>query len=111
VYVVWTEVNLEGCCTNGETDVFLAKSDDSGRTFSAPVKLSESVGVLAINPQIQVAADGHTIHVVWSDNNMLQIGTGNQIFFTRSTDGGTSFSPPIKVSNDIDRSLAACISF
>jgi len=110
VYVVWTAVNLQGCCTNGEADVFLATSDDSGRMFSAPVNLSESVGVEALNPQIQVAADGLTIHVVWSDNNMLQTGTGNQIFFTQSTDAGTSFSPPIKVSSDIDSSLTPHIA-
>jgi hypothetical protein len=106
VYVVWTELNLEGCCTNGDGDVFLAKSDDSGQTFSRPMNLSEAVGAAAQTPRIQAAADEHTVYVVWSDNNARQSGTGSQIFFTRSTDGGASFSPPINLSNGIDSSLS-----
>ena len=47
---------------NGEGDAFLAKSDDSGRTFSRPVILSEAVGAAAADAQIHVGADAHTVY-------------------------------------------------
>src|SRR5207248_2916394 len=78
----------------GSADVFFSQSRDGGITFSAPLKLN--VAPLDTGgPRIAVAADD-TTYVVWADDlNHPQCN----IFFTKSTDSGASFSVPSNVPN------------
>ena len=80
--------------TPGYYAVFFSRSTDGGATFSTPQNLSnDPAGSSA--PQIAVDSSGN-INVVWQDNP-----PGNyQIFFTRSSDGGATFSAPMNISND-----------
>src|SRR6266705_3467719 len=80
--------------TPGYYSVFFSRSTDGGATFSTPQNLSnDPAGSSA--PQIAVDSSGN-INVVWQDNP-----PGNyQIFFTRSSDGGATFSAPMNISND-----------
>ena len=83
VYVVWEDD------TPGINDIFFARSTDGGLTFSEPPQnISESTGV-SFNPHI--SSDGDNVYVVWQDNTP---GGGADIFFSRSTDGGLTFSEP-----------------
>lgn len=72
----------------GNSSVFFSRSSDGGATFSAPVNLSNNPGGSALFPQIAVDSSGN-IYVVWFDSN----SGSPSIFFRRSTDDGTTFSP------------------
>src|SRR6266446_2115908 len=82
-------------------DTFFARSGDGGATFSTPPpKISNDLGSSS-NARLALDANGN-INVAWEDN------TGNRdIFFTRSTGSGTSFSTIVNLSNDSGLSLAA----
>ena len=78
--VVWLD------STSRTYDVFFARSTDGGKTFSAPLNLSNDNADNA-EPQIAVDANGK-IHVVW-ENDSITFG----VFYTQSSDGGATFSP------------------
>jgi predicted secreted protein with PEFG-CTERM motif len=86
IYITWENNGL------GNFDVFVAKSADSGNTFSAPVNVSK-------NPKPsgapQIVASGNVVYVVWMDNT-----PGNyDIFVAKSTDNASTFETPVNVSN------------
>jgi hypothetical protein len=62
-----------------------------GQTFSTPVQVSTHAG--AHSPVLHVDRSG-AIDVTWFENNA-------DIYFSRSTDGGTDFLPPVRVSRQI----------
>ena len=71
--------------------LLFTRSTDHGTNFSAPLVISGDDG---FDPQIAVDGAGK-INVVWSGSS----SSGNdQVFFSRSTDGGLSFSQPINLS-------------
>ena len=88
IYAVW-----EDDAANNNNILF-SRSTDGGATFSTPRNLSNTSG-FPFNPRISVDSLNN-IHVVWEDNT-----PGNlDIFYSHSTDGGTTFSTPLNVSND-----------
>lgn len=114
VYVTWTLFAADGTAY-----IYEAHSADYGQTFSAPVLVSgtsglcdNTFGVPTPNgtcnenqdSQPFTAPDG-TLYVVYSNfNNAVSGGENrNQIMMARSTDGGASFSAPVRVGffNDL----------
>jgi len=91
IYVVWVDN------TPGHFDVFFSRSTDRGATFSAAQNISNNPGGTS-GPQIAVDSSGN-IDVVWSGNT-----PNADIFFSRSTDGGASFSAPQNISNNAGNS-------
>src|SRR6266404_8440454 len=88
IYVVWEDDS------NTNSNILFSRSTDGGVTFSAPKSLSDTSG-FSFNPRIAVDTHG-AINVVWEDDS-----PGNlDVFFSRSTDGGTTFSAPIDLSAD-----------
>lgn len=88
VYAIWEENS------NGINRIIFTKSIDQGNTFSKPTNLTSSIGVDSETPNI--AAFGNNVFVTWADNSL-----GNfNIFFIKSTDGGSTFSKPLNLSND-----------
>jgi hypothetical protein len=90
VYVVWEE----------EGDIMFSASHDGGDTWSEKLNLSNNAGV-SREPRVATPSDGQSVHVAWQDNT-----PGNdEIFYSRSTDGGETFNggspvgPPINLSN------------
>jgi len=87
VYVAWTGVDEATQMPNG---VLFAKSTDEGATFPEPDTLS-ATGAF---PQVAVYND----HVYVFYLNIM--GEGEFGFFlTRSVDGGTTFQPPVEVTD------------
>jgi hypothetical protein len=101
VYLVWGEQigdNLE---------LFLAKSNDDGITFSKPVVLSQKIGNSSVP---QIVTNGKNLFVVWDYSNESIISNERYnnstmidspvsgFFFTKSFDGGNTFSNPINLS-------------
>jgi hypothetical protein len=88
ISVVWEDD------TANNSNILFSRSTDGGGTWSTPRNLSNSTGY-SFNPRIAVDSNGG-INVVWVDDT-----PGNQdVFFSRSANGGASFSTPQNLSND-----------
>lgn len=95
LYVLWQEIVFSGGSHGGE--MMLARSSDGGRSFAPPLNLSRSPagdgkgrltddrwdnGSYAI-----LAGPGGVVHVAWTAYE-------GPLWYSRSTDGGASFSAP-----------------
>ena len=94
VFVVWAD-NTAPASNNSNydnQDIFFTKSADGGNSFGKIINLSNNSG----NSNIpQISAVGANVYVVWLDDF-----SGNQdMFFTKSTDGGNSFGKIINLSS------------
>ncbi|MGC1708428.1 MAG: sialidase family protein [Nitrosotalea sp.] len=87
VYLTWYDAVL--------SDAMFAVSTDGGMTFSAPQDISNDASVLD-NPQLAVV--GSNIYIIWTDNS----NGNNQIFFSTSSNGGSTFSTPGPLSGNTD---------
>ena len=74
--------------------VYVWRTDDGGRSFSAPVTLVE--GVYSDHPWVAAgqgqAPAGHNVYVAWGSG-----ASHTALDFTRSTNGGQSFEPPRRI--------------
>lgn len=82
---------------SGNPDVYLSRSLDGGSTFGPNKRVDDSVGSSAqIEPAATVTAKG-VVLVTWQDNRR---GTfENDIYLTKSYDGGTTFTKNVKVDD------------
>jgi hypothetical protein len=113
VYVTWTTFTADGTAY-----IFVSHSADYAETWSAPVLVSRgsplctrdfgaptTLGSCNANQFSQpfTAPDG-TLYVTWANYNNTPVGADNhnQILLARSTDGGASFSDPVKVTDFYD---------
>jgi BNR repeat-like domain len=99
VFVLWQEIIFSGGSHGG--DILFARSEDGGRTFSAPVNLSSSIagdGKGRINKDywhngsldLALGADG-TLYVAWTEYE-------GALWVRRSRDGGRTFSGRLRIS-------------
>jgi hypothetical protein len=92
VYVIWLDD------IPGSRDVFLRRSTDGGNTFDSKI-INLSMNNLqggggAFN--LKITARANNVYVVWEntpENN-------GQIFFSKSIDGGNTFSNPVNLGNN-----------
>jgi predicted secreted protein with PEFG-CTERM motif len=98
VYVSWMDK------TPGNYDVFVTKSNDAGSTFSAPVNVSNTQKDSGYQ---QITASGNNIYLVWTET----ISDKNyDVFFAKSTDGGSTFGAPVNISNNVGPSGWAVVT-
>jgi hypothetical protein len=79
VHVVWEDIRY-----GGMAGIYYIRSTDKGVTWSSPYRLSDLQGG-SYYPS--AATNGLDVHVVWHQ----QVGLHSDIFYRRSTDGGTSW--------------------
>lgn len=83
--------------------IYLQSSDDKGRHFSKPTAVNAEPESIAAHdeyrPKIKLDAQGN-IYLTWTQN-LDKRHTGH-IRFSRSTDGGMSFSKPVTVNDNLD---------
>jgi len=91
VYVVWTDVTTT-------VDIVFIKSTDGGNSFTQPIKLNDGNEPNGRFPRIAVS--GSNVFVAWQDLACCPSGVDSDIFFAVSTNGGTTFSNPLNVSNN-----------
>ena|GEM_PF-4215938 len=92
IYAVWNDAREDTA-----RRVYFAKSTDGGSSFGQSVRVDDSPAESTqLNPRIAVDTSGD-VYVVWQDSR-----SGNwDIYFSKSTDGGVSFSTPnVKVSDE-----------
>ncbi|HEY7129140.1 MAG TPA: sialidase family protein [Nitrospira sp.] len=88
LYVVWYTEGAD------ETPaIYLAFSDDQGRTFSEKKQLNRSKGTFPDHPQMTVDPEGRVI-VIWEEQSPVR----REIVMSHSLDRGRSFSAPRKLN-------------
>ena len=81
---------------NGSTDVYVATSEDAGRTFGGPVRVSGTAGASISGEQpprvvlIGRAGRAPAVVTVWT----AKAASGTRLLSARSDDGGRRFSAP-----------------
>ena len=96
LYVVWTG------SVEDRTDVLLAHSEDSGRSFTDARVVNDVAGVAAtgssqVRPIVATGPQGEVI-VVWADKRRkLGMRGGVDIYSAISTDDGMTFGPSVRV--------------
>jgi hypothetical protein len=91
VYVVWQDARFNGFQRD---QVAFARSTDGGRTWSTPVRISTHNETQAFTPAIRVDDEGN-IGVTYYDfrkNDPATQKLETDVWFTRSTDGGKTWS-------------------
>jgi hypothetical protein len=85
---------MEDYRQNYEKHIFFARSTDAGRTFQPNVRVDNTMpGCEGVTPALALDDSG-VIHIVWSNINLRW---ADFPYYSRSTDGGRTFSPPIRV--------------
>jgi hypothetical protein len=86
--------NLNFANPDANRAVYVWRTDDGGRSFSAPVTLVE--GVYSDHPWVAAgqgqAQAGHNVYVAWGSG-----ASHTALDFVRSTNGGESFEPPRRI--------------
>lgn len=99
VYLLWQEIVFSGGSHGGE--IFFARSNDGGRSFSDPVNLSRTPagdGKGRLTPDrwdngsldLALGPDG-ALYAAWTEYE-------GALWFSRSVDGGATFSAPLRVA-------------
>ena len=99
VYLFWQEIIFSGASHGGE--MFFARSEDGGASFSEPLNVSNNVGGDGkgrINKEVWhngsydlVAAQDGVLYAVWTEYD-------GPMWFSRSNDGGKNFSRPQRLA-------------
>ncbi|MFN7972853.1 MAG: PKD domain-containing protein [Acidobacteriota bacterium] len=101
VYVSWTDGTDGGPCpsTAGTTDVFFSRSSDAGATWSAPITVHEPLPTSEqFNPWLAVDPGDGSVNVSYNDSRNDAARLLTDVYYSRSTDGGSTFEPSVKVT-------------
>ncbi|MDD5312833.1 MAG: exo-alpha-sialidase [Dehalococcoidia bacterium] len=89
---------------DGDAEIYYKRSLDGGATWGADTRLTDCLGN-SYTPSIAVS--GNTVHVAWHDERT----PGNEeIYYKRSTDGGTTWDPDTRLTNAAGTSALASIA-
>src|SRR6266513_3991685 len=95
VYFAWARFTGGG--SNGfNSSIYFVRSTDHGRTFSSPMKLSQTVHDIQF-PDISVTGDGHVYVTYRQFADVRSNQPTDAIAYNASTDCGASFSQPHQV--------------
>jgi hypothetical protein len=94
IYVIWFNSFLD--------DFYLAKSTDGGNSFTSPIFVHNVYFTTSYtwraHPIPSLVAGGNdTLYLTWTDD---RFGSWD-ILFSRSVDGGNTWSSPIKINDDV----------
>ena len=106
VYATW-----ETFTGTRQREVFVARSTDSGATWSTPLQLSTPAGASFVAAQPHIAAAGTNVFVTWRDNRSGSL----DVFLRASTDSGATFGAEMRMdtgtpagsSSSFDPAIAA----
>ena len=78
---------------DGRTDLYAATSHDGGGTFAAPVRVNATAGEANFSGE----RPSGVVYAAW---RQVYEGNVRDIAFTRSSDGGRTFTTPLRISDD-----------
>jgi hypothetical protein len=94
VYVVWVGSNADD---PKNFEIFLRRSNDSGQSFGPVFDLSKSEGD-SIDPHIMVPTKSNNVYLAYSDCDPTHDDPVCRVYFTKSTDDGSTFDSPLLIS-------------
>lgn len=99
IYMAWTHCTRPGfACLQGQYFIAVARSTDHGRTFEEPVLVPPHPEVPETKyADVAIGPDG-SVYIAFRSG---RVNGRRSFWLTRSTDGGKSFSVPLKVA-DVD---------
>ena len=97
VFIVWSDDYMNN------TGIFFTKSSDRGNTFSTTINISKEI---PYSDGPYITSDSSNILVTWASHKE---GKDPDIFFSKSTDGGNSFTDPKNISNTSGYSIISPI--
>ena len=112
VYVTWLQAAEVGFLRFADPPprIVTARSDDGGKTFGAPVPVSDPQRSRVLGPSPVIDGDGQLV-VMYQDmkgnrrDYEYQEGPAAELpvalVLTRSTDGGRTFAPGVEIESDI----------
>jgi len=87
VHVTWDDTR------DSDYEIYYKRSTDGGTTWDADTRLTNNTGN-STNPS--VAASVNNVHIVWDDDR----DGNNEVYYKRSTDGGTTWGSDTRLTND-----------
>lgn len=100
----WISRVLAGGPFGMDRDVFFARSDDNGASWSPPAPLNtNAAGDTGFESEVSIATDGKGNWVAtWNSTENLggAIGTDVDILYARSTNNGTTWSLPLPLNSN-----------
>ncbi|MCK4445105.1 MAG: PKD domain-containing protein, partial [Thermoplasmata archaeon] len=97
IHVVWWDNQDPN--QNRRDDVYYSKSIDGGRTFQTSVRVNDDIEYTSQWSPAVVVNDNLDVYVVWADDRDSNHYFSASYYFSKSTDGGQSFSADVKVNN------------
>ncbi|MEM4265269.1 MAG: hypothetical protein QW505_05795 [Thermoplasmata archaeon] len=91
MFVAWRDGRL------GHKDVYSAISDESISSFLSNKKINSRSSDMSEARDVAIAFMKRNVYVVWEEDAYSSFHT--HIFFSKSTDGGNTFSSPIRVDD------------
>ncbi len=105
VYLVYTDAVSVG---SADTNIFVKYSDDSGSTWSAPLRVNDdATNRSQFLPRIAIDQTTGTVAVTWEDARNDGGNVNAQVFGAISSDGGQSFSANLQISTGASNGAAA----
>ena len=95
IYVAWAD-GRAAPGTGNQDDLYFAKSLDGGLTYSRNVPVAVTANMSGGGSALDVAQDG-TIFVVWGEVGRSSNPGIDHLYFSKSLDGGSTFSVPILI--------------
>ncbi len=101
VYVAWTDTTApeSGTAANNHARIQVAYSDNGTTwTVRTPHETADANTVDRFHPWIGVGSDG-TVHVMYYDTRQNAARTSVDIYYSKSTDGGNTWSAPVRATS------------
>jgi BNR repeat-like domain len=95
LYAVWQDTVF-----TGQTQIALSRSHDGGRTWSAPVRVSQNPDTQAFTPAVEVNRGGHVAvsYYDFTHDSVASASLKTNYWTTRSTNGGRTFTRRARVT-------------
>ena len=97
IHVVWYDTR------DGNEEIYYKHSINGGLSWDADIRLTNNSYSSSIP---NIAVSGTVVHVVWQEN----IDGNDEIFYKRSTNGGTNWEADTRLTNNGARSILPSIS-